>query len=50
MKIKEWIEVARHKLDEASVTDWRFNNLKTIGEIRKILNEIEILVDKETNP
>jgi len=43
MTIKEWIEVARNKLEQAKVFDWRFNNLLQIEEVNKALNEIEEL-------
>ena len=48
MTIKEWIQVARHKLDKVVVTDWRFHNEAEVMEVRKALNEIEELVDEQS--
>ena len=47
MTILEWIDLAKEKLKKCQVIDWRFNNIKSLNEVDKILNEIKELVRDE---
>lgn len=40
----EWIELAQERIQQATVSDWRFNNVNEIQEAMKYLNEAKELI------